>query len=52
MTKLIESQMKRHREQIEFGKEEIKHFWNFKKKKWRHHLEIAKTFASPMNNSQ
>ena len=56
MTKLIESQMKRHKEQMEFGKEIDRAFLEFKTeeagKNRRHELEIAKTFASSMNNYQ
>ena len=56
MTKLIESQAKRHKEQMEFEKERDRAFLEFKKeeaeKNRRHDLEIAKIFASSMNNSQ
>ena len=56
MTKLIESQAKRHEEQMEFGKERDRIFLEFRKeeveKNWRHELEITKIFASSMNNSQ
>ena len=55
-TKLIKSQPKRHKEQMEFEKERDRAFLEFKneeaEKKRRHKLEIAKIFASVMNNSQ
>ena len=56
MTKLTELQAKRHEEQMEFKKERDRVFLEFKKeeaeKNQRHELEIAKIFASSMNNSQ
>ena len=55
VTKLIETQAKRHKEQMEFEKERDRAFLEFKKEKAenrRHELEIAKIFASSMNNSQ
>ena len=56
MTKLIESQPKRHKKYIEFEKERNQAFLEFKKeeaeKNRRHELEIAKIFSSSINNSQ
>ena len=56
MTKLIELQVKRHKEQMEFEKERDQAFLEFKKKEAkknrRYELEIPKIFASSMNNSQ
>ena len=56
MSKLIKSQAKRHREQMEFEKERDGSFSEFKKeeaeKNRRYELEIAKIFGSSMNNSQ
>ena len=56
MTELIELQVKQHKEQMEFEKERDQAFLEFKKeeaeKNRRHELEIAKIFASSMNNSQ
>ena len=56
MTKLNESQAKRHKEQMEFEKERDWAFLEFTKeeveKNRRHELEIAKIFASSMNNPQ
>ena len=56
MTKLTESQAKRFKGQMEFEKERDRTFFEFKKeeveKNRRHELEIAKIFASSMNNSQ
>ena len=56
MTKLIISQPKRHKEQMEFEKERDRAFLEFKKEEVekirRHNLEIAKIFASSTNNSQ
>ena len=56
MTKLIKSQPKRHKEQMEFEKERDRAFLEFRKKEAeknrRHELEIAKIFESSMNNSQ
>ena len=55
MTKLIQSQAKRHKEQMEFEKERYRAFLEFKKEeaeKIEGELEIAKIFASSMNNSQ
>ena len=54
-TKLTELQPNRYKEQMEFEKEKDRAFSEFKKeeeKYRRHELEIAKTFASSMNNSQ
>ena len=55
MTKLTESQAKKHKEQMEFEKERDRAFLKFKEKevennRW-YELEIAKIFASSMNNS-
>ena len=56
MTKLIESQAKRHKEQIEFEKERDRAFLEFNKKEadknWRRELKIARMFASLIDNSQ
>ena len=56
MTKLIEWQAKRQKEQMEFEKERDRAFLEFKKeeaeKNRRHELKIAKILASSMNNSQ
>ena len=55
MTKLTESQAKKHKEQMEFEKERDRAFLKFKEKevennRW-YELEIATIFASSMNNS-
>ena len=56
MTKLIGSQAKRQKEQMEFEKERDQTFLEFEKeeaeKKSRDELVIAKIFTSSMNNSQ
>ena len=56
MTKLIEMQAKRHKEQMEFKKERHRAFSEFKteemEKNRRHELEIAKIFGSSVNSSQ
>ena len=55
MTKLIELQVKIHKEQMEFEKERGRSFLEFKKeeaeKNPRHELEVAKISPSSMNNS-
>ena len=56
LTKLIELQAKRHKEQIQFAEERDQAFLEFKieqvEKNSKHELEIAKIFASSMSNSQ
>ena len=56
MNILIESQAEQHKEQMEFEKERDRAFLEFKReeaeKNRRLELEIAKIFASSMNNSQ
>ena len=56
MNKLIESKAELHKEHMEFEKERDRAFLEFKReeavKNRRHELEIAKIFASSMNNSQ
>ena len=56
LSKLNESPAKRHKEQIEFEKERDQALLEFKKEEAEKNgsleLEIAKIFASSMNNSQ